>query len=46
MTLVVTWHVYPDGIHLWENGKFLTVIPRADMLAIIAACARELQNAR
>ena len=44
--MLVTWHVYPDGVHVWTDGKLVAVIPAAQFPALILACARELQSTR
>lgn len=25
---VTTWHVYPDGLHIWRGGQLVAVIPQ------------------
>jgi hypothetical protein len=41
---MITWHVYPDGVHVWKDGVFVDVIPKSQGLALIEAVARELRS--
>lgn len=41
--MTTTWHCYPDGVHIWTDGKLVAVIPANQFAALILACARELQ---
>lgn len=42
---MTTWHTYPNGVHIWTDGKLVGVIPADQFAALILACARELQVA-
>lgn len=41
---MVTWAMYPDGLHIWRNGEFIGVIPMSQAGALIYAIAREMQG--
>lgn len=40
----LTWHVHEDGIHVWRDGVFVGVIPRAEMLRLMRKTAEVLDR--
>lgn len=41
---MTTWAMYPDGLHVWTDGKLVAVIPMSQAGALIYAIAREMQG--
>ena len=40
---MISWHVYPDGVHLWKDGVFMGVIPKADFWPLVYGVAAQMR---
>ncbi len=38
---MITWHVYPDGVHVWKDGVFVGVIHERQIDHLMKACAEQ-----
>ena len=41
---MLTWHVLPDGLHVWKDGHYIGLIPIAQAANLIHKLAREMQG--
>ena len=41
---MITWHMLPDGLHIWKDGQYIGLIPIGQAGTLIYKIAREMQS--